>query len=217
LSAAERRRLLAQLDEVPNGWRRCALAFLEAQSWKQELGALVRQPSCDAGILPAKSVHAGSPHHKRLPRIVGVLAAAATLLVAVGVGFFAREMGLAERGLTGEYASTPASDSTAPTLPGSPTALDRGAWQTVNLMPRGSEYSDDTVRLPAIERPSIDHEWLNSFPDFIPPEVREALERTGHEVQNQRRLMPMPMRDGRQLVVPVDQVEIRYRGDPAYQ
>ena len=37
LSAAERRELLASLDGRPTGWRRCALAFLEAQTWQDEL------------------------------------------------------------------------------------------------------------------------------------------------------------------------------------
>ena len=42
LSEAERRELLAGLDSEPGGWRRCALAFLEAQCWKQEFGAIAK-------------------------------------------------------------------------------------------------------------------------------------------------------------------------------
>ena len=38
LSAEEYRTLLAALDDEPGGWRRCALAFLEAQSLGRELG-----------------------------------------------------------------------------------------------------------------------------------------------------------------------------------
>ena len=37
LSEPERRELLAGLDSEPGGWRRCALAFLESQCWKQSL------------------------------------------------------------------------------------------------------------------------------------------------------------------------------------
>ena len=39
LSAAERQQLLASLDDRPGGWRRCALAFLEAQTWRSDLTA----------------------------------------------------------------------------------------------------------------------------------------------------------------------------------
>src|ERR1700759_5013413 len=44
LSTSERRSLLESLDARPDGWRRCALAFLEAQAWRQELGLLARSP-----------------------------------------------------------------------------------------------------------------------------------------------------------------------------
>ncbi|MEI8375561.1 MAG: hypothetical protein WCJ35_22295 [Planctomycetota bacterium] len=41
LSEADRRALLVQLEHETDGWRRCALAFLEAQCWKAELGQIV--------------------------------------------------------------------------------------------------------------------------------------------------------------------------------
>ena len=37
LNEAERRELLLWCERDPEGWRRCALAFLEAQSWSKEL------------------------------------------------------------------------------------------------------------------------------------------------------------------------------------
>src|SRR5688572_17851334 len=37
LSNDERRNLLQRLERAPEGWRRCALAFLEAQEWGREL------------------------------------------------------------------------------------------------------------------------------------------------------------------------------------
>src|SRR5271167_4761222 len=40
LSEADRRSLLVQLEHQPDGWRHCALAFLEAQCWKAELGEM---------------------------------------------------------------------------------------------------------------------------------------------------------------------------------
>ena len=40
LTPGERRELLTRLDEQPEGWRRCALAFLEAQAWQQDLGGM---------------------------------------------------------------------------------------------------------------------------------------------------------------------------------
>ena len=44
LSASERQQLLAALDTTDDGWRRCALAFLEAQTWGQQIKHLVTSP-----------------------------------------------------------------------------------------------------------------------------------------------------------------------------
>ncbi|MEX0714030.1 MAG: hypothetical protein WD278_16955, partial [Pirellulales bacterium] len=39
LDEPRRREVLSWCQRDPEGWRRCALAFLEGQSWRQELGA----------------------------------------------------------------------------------------------------------------------------------------------------------------------------------
>ncbi len=38
LSESERRELLLRLDHIPDGWRQCAIAFLESQCWQECLG-----------------------------------------------------------------------------------------------------------------------------------------------------------------------------------
>jgi hypothetical protein len=45
LADGERRVLLESLERQPDGWRQCALAFLEAQTWDQTLTDYVRQPN----------------------------------------------------------------------------------------------------------------------------------------------------------------------------
>ena len=55
LSEAERRELLQMLDRRPDGWRRCALAFLEQQTWGQALAEQVRQADT------ARRIRAGKP------------------------------------------------------------------------------------------------------------------------------------------------------------
>jgi len=44
LAEGERREVLRTLERQPDGWRQCALAFLEAQSWGEALTQLARQP-----------------------------------------------------------------------------------------------------------------------------------------------------------------------------
>ena len=75
--------------------------------------------------------------------------------------------------------------------------------------------NSESFRLPAVERDRLDDRWLGSLPPAIPEDVLKALERTGHQVRHRRELFPFPMKDGRRLVVPVDQVDVHYVGRPA--
>jgi hypothetical protein len=57
LPPGERHRLLAALADEPGGWQRCALAFLEAQSWRRACRELVAEPgngSRDPEVSPAR-------------------------------------------------------------------------------------------------------------------------------------------------------------------
>jgi hypothetical protein len=47
LGEGERRNLLLRLESEPGGWRRCALAFLEAQNWREALAPVA------ASVTPA--------------------------------------------------------------------------------------------------------------------------------------------------------------------
>jgi hypothetical protein len=50
----------------------------------------------------------------------------------------------------------------------------------------------------------------------IPPSFLEALQRSGYRFQQARRFVPVPLEDGRQLVLPVDLVEIDYDDTPVF-
>ncbi len=86
----------------------------------------------------------------------------------------------------------------------------------MRLSPAGSQGSGESIRLPAVERDHIDQQWLESLPSPIPQSVVQALERSGYQVQTGQELMPMPLKDGRQLVVPVDKVQLQYVGNRTY-
>src|SRR5688500_9492814 len=87
LGESERRALLAQLDNEPGGWRRCALAFLEAQSWRREIRLM-------AGPAPAARTGIGQPpglgRHRWAVPVRSVLVLAATFLTAFFMGWSLR-------------------------------------------------------------------------------------------------------------------------------
>lgn len=204
LKDAERRELLARIDAEPGAWRRCALAFLEAQAWRGDLKAVARPPRVEPAAPPVIAPRAG----RLRSRLPAVLAVAACFAMAFGLGVLVRP---AWRGVV------PGLDQVARQVPQAPGKADVGPrgslvdsaspWRMVTLT--GTDASDDPIRLPAVERNRIDDAWLGSLPAAVPPDVLRALERTGHSVRQSRQLMPVPMEDGRRLVVPVDQVEVR--------
>jgi hypothetical protein len=77
--------------------------------------------------------------------------------------------------------------------------------------------ASEAIHVPAVERDRIDENWLRSLPGALPPDVVQALRRSGHAVQQSRQLLPMPLEDGRRLVVPIDQVDVHYVGNAAFQ
>ena len=60
LGEEDRRALLGRLDGEPGGWRRCALAFLEAQAWKREFATLLR-PAQSGRAARGQSADHGQP------------------------------------------------------------------------------------------------------------------------------------------------------------
>ena len=85
LCEEEYRRVLTALDAQPDGWRRCAAAFLEAQAWGRELRVVRHELVATPGAALATS----NPRAKAawLPLI---LAIAASFLVAFGLGIWWR-------------------------------------------------------------------------------------------------------------------------------
>ena len=71
----------------------------------------------------------------------------------------------------------------------------------------------DSIAVPVGRVDDLD-EWLDRLPAAIPEDAQRALERSGYRVYQTRELVPMGVKDGRRLVVPVDKVHIRYVGSP---
>ncbi len=78
LSEADRRALLASFEADPSGWRRCAMAFLEAQAWRESLGTVAAHVAMQPPML--------APARPRFGFAKTGLAIAASVLVAFSVG-----------------------------------------------------------------------------------------------------------------------------------
>ncbi|MEE8451924.1 MAG: hypothetical protein V3R99_08415 [Thermoguttaceae bacterium] len=215
LSESQRRELLAALDDEPGGWRCCALAFLEAQCWKDEFGSMARGSD--------KPAPAWRQPRTRQGHLGTLLAMAASFLVALLLGSQLQPLW---RGQSADPAPRmPVAEGTGDTLEPAPQTSPletperseelSSSWQMVTLDPVvGPDGPSKPMRLPAIQRDTIDQRWLQGRPTAMPDEVLQALVQSGHQIRQHREWMPMRMDDGRQLIVPVEQIEVQYVGHP---
>ncbi len=239
LGESQRRELLASLDSRPDGWRRCALAFLQAQCWEKELGGMLRssqqrllktgtgasQPAEIAassgerlGASPissqARSVEpaaAGRPSGRRFDfrRLGTPLAVAASLLFALVIGTQIRLGSTPKPG--DEQVAGGGQTSLAP-IPARPKPKGSGPWEMVTLAGTGSPGRE--VRLPARQGDRWNEDWMDSTRPAIPDDMLEAIRRQGGKVRHSWQFVPMPLEDGRRVVVPIDQFDVHY---PDYQ
>jgi len=87
LPEAERRQLLLRLEAEPDGWRRCALAFLEAQTWREAFAPLAGAASVPVtGVVSTTRAPVPKPRHP----IVRGAALAACVLIAFTLGWALR-------------------------------------------------------------------------------------------------------------------------------
>ena len=252
LNEEERRELLGHLDDEPGGWRRCALAFLESQCWRETLGekphlrdslsAALQSAERSAGLRPAEKNAGETPAlqsetPRRSPWIgrLSVLSAmAASFLVAMWLGSVAHRAWVGHPGmLTGGGTTNEIAKMTKELrpllMPNQPqerlvsasaptrTRVTPNPWHIVTVSaPSDGQHPQASIDLPAVERDNVDEQWVRSLPPAIPDNVLQALARTGHQVQQRRELVPVPLQDGRQLVVPVDRVDVHYVGNGPY-
>lgn len=216
LDEPEYRRTLLRLDVEPDGWKRCALAFLEHQALQRELGDCLADLSEEKGRargIPARRKPA--PHRRRGWEIV--LAAAAGLVLAVWGGFEY------QRGRTPQQASARTDSSVARSSTDHVVGRERrepaDSAQGESFDPVGNVLlvmdpttggQSQRVHLPVY--PPEAWESLLRNRSAFPDHVERALNRLGSDVRRDVFLTPVQLEDGRQLLIPLEQVEINPAG-----
>ena len=207
LSADERRELLLSLDARENGWRRCALAFLESQTWGQELKQLVR---------PTSSPEVSRPSASQSGRSVKWLAVAAGLLLAFTIG-----MGLGERVFRIGPRATPAIEQLAGDSPDArivdpshPISPDRPIDAKVNRPDMLTVWVQDEngqprpLGVPLVDAETVDRQLGVGFRPGVPQHVRSRLREQGYQVETKRRYAPLWIEQGQPVVFPVEDTRI---------
>lgn len=215
LSASEQRELLLRLDDEPHAWRRLALSFLEAQTWQRELRS-------DSTTVPSPPTVIHPPVIQSQRRRWSALTViTASVCVVFGLGFACGSL------RSSTTASLPITQLPRLDQPLSPVSLRPDSDLLVDTEP-----DEETIRLylagdtpdsyrqvdvPLVKASDDGSNLLAGDAPFVPSQVRRTLEQMGHEVQEQRQLIPLQLSDGREAVVPVEDVRVRYVGQKTYQ
>lgn len=205
LPPPEYRQVLIRLEAENHGWRRLALAVLEAQALRQTCPQLLPAPSAVASpqSLTATTRRDRPSLRQCLERLVSVS--------AVACAFF---LGLAVRS---PFADAP--QPTAPQLaaesadprPSVVPATDR--LQVV--FPEDSGEWSEPVELPVVDSSDARAQVWMSQESMLPAAVRKALRESGRQVSEQRQWLQVELADGRQGYVPVSDLEVS-RVDPSH-
>lgn len=209
LSPEEYAAVLRSLGDAPDGWRRCALAFLEAQAWRRELGLATGQtPSPAAPPLIVRPTAAA----KRWPLL---LATAASFLLAFGLGIVMRPSASGPAPAGGQLAG-----DNRPSLPVQQGAMPSETMPSGNVtfvMDHGDGLGSREVPVPVYEWSPEYAQWLSGQPSAPSSGLERAVQRFGHQVRTHKHFIPFETGDGRDVVFPVDQVEITPAGRRTYQ
>ncbi len=247
LDETNRRELLMWCQRDPEGWRQCALAFLEAQSWSRQLrdvgaGASMatqtaptsakphaagsQTPSAQAAIPASRDPLVQPSLMRSWKPFIGPLAMAASFLAAFGLGLLARSGWQAAGGAGRQESFSAANLELAQQEPGAVVEQEqrpgyalpgRENLGQVRLVVDGPGGAEQEIQLPVVERGAMDADFLQNPPAAVPAEIQQMFERMGHQVRQRREMLPLRLKDGRRLIVPVDQVEVRPVGNRAYQ
>ncbi len=200
LSPAEEQQLLASLDGSPDGWRRCALAMVEARVLGRQMKGLV------APEQPTVAVAIKSPRGVAGP---AWLALAAGLLLGVGMTAL-----VSSRAGDIEETSDPTSAPIAADLPSArPTEdaanvepLDPG--EAITLFVHDAQGQRRSLRVPLVDAAELNDRYGMEFQSAVSDDMRRDLEQNGYRLTTRQRYAPLYLEGGRPFVVPVEDTQI---------
>jgi hypothetical protein len=205
LPEPDRRSLLAWLDEEPARWRTCGIAFLEAQTWEQasqEAGDR-RQGTDSRGPVSTATRHSSVTKHqtRNTARLLHWLVVAGLALAAFSIGLAAGRNWSAQPIEQSQFAQ--------------PSSIGQGIGQGAEpLVATVSVRTNLDPRVPAELRLPITAAAAPPGEPAISEYVRQQWERRGFELFEEIRYLPARLSDGRQIMVPVTKVHVKFKGTP---
>ena len=206
LSPAEYKIFVAALDEEPGGWRRCAMAFLEAQAWGKEFAA-IRRAEQDAPFVPPPAEVKGTHQRHNWFAAGSVLCAAASLVLAFGLGIFTHGRVFTPRNIDGIATSPSSKAALKPEVSPTAPAEKEGIDQVRLVIDRGEGLSPQEIVVSLQDAAEPGSNFVPAEP-AISDRVLRSLQLRGHKIDRQQEYIPIDLQDGRQVILPVEEYRI---------
>lgn len=215
LSRDEYHALLETLDKEPDGWRRCALAFLEAQAWRQEFDVSRPEARSNCNEVPCQVVRhrAGNWSTRHLAGLLLAMSASFVVAFASGIWWHVgnspnSKPDLPQVAQQAAGSRPPALEDELPREPEDEHASGNAPAEHLTFVVDRGNGESDRFELPIYEaNDSVARQLLQDSPS-MPADVERAIRDSGFHVQSQRQWAPVRLRDGRRVFFPVDQVDI---------
>jgi hypothetical protein len=219
LSGDERRHLLASLEAQPDGWRRCALAFVEAQTWRGAMGSLLRggEEPGSAITLGQNSAGASSSRSETSrSHLATWFAVAASIVVAFGLGRQSGVMRSTSEPSSQRIASAPVAVPNNKT--DSPRLERTNRGDAVTLVVNDRNGVPQRIEVPLVEGRQLGQAF-GDVPHWSSPELDRQFDERGLDLDARRRYAPIYFEQENKIVpmvVPVDDAVVRPANRPVY-
>lgn len=194
LKSAERAELLKRLESQPGGWRDCALAFLEDQAWRQAMTE-PRLPSVSRRTKTVSSADRSQAENSFWGTLPGFLSLAAALLLAFAVGKWSPSN---HSGVTAPESHIAEQSPIAVEENGEP----RQVPPHVAAAAGAKMFNEQGAPLMMMDQDFWKHD------SSLPIGLQKQLESLGAKVKSERGLMPVRANDGREWIVPYEDVRV---------
>ena len=210
LDKTGRRELVQRLNTEADAWKRCALAYMEAQSWQRAFGELVEESGPVVEPLKPTPQPDAKPRSQRT-----VLAAGLLLGIVLGLG--------SAFGWSVIHGSPqPDSDNIArpddrqqpvPNRKKSPIPNDE-QQPFVGLVQVTTNGVQETAFAVAAIEGNVQN--VDFAPAKLPEYERQVWARRGYRIEQHRKVVRVLLADGKRLQFPVDWNNLRYVGERIY-
>ena len=224
LNSNSREELMGQLDKSENGWKLCAVSFLESQSIRRTIrettNATVKLQG--SGVSEPRQISRSGLLLAPKFRVMPFIAKAATLAALLGVAFF---LGTKQGTRTNSAIANNSIDNGSFESTSRSNTVEKQEIQDKNPPVKdgihlvGHVTMDDsignTIRLPILSGPGDRGNWVKESKLNILGAHRKKLSEAGWKIEKNRKLVSLNFR-GEELTIPIEQLSYEYVGKPIF-